>query len=107
MYWDIEDFLHFTKFDQKICQNLFEMIHRECGEIGLTYADEACISFDVYRYYYEEAPRFIKGKRIILKLLAKHDDPCFNLTYDIKMRDHKIRQKYIHHKTQNLNLPKA
>jgi len=70
------------------------MLHRECGEIGIRYADENSVSFDVYRGYFEEPPHFIRGNGITLKLMEKQDDPCFNLTYGIKIQQHDSTEKH-------------
>jgi len=83
--YSIEGLTAFTDLDRNICLSVLKMIESEFGEIGLGPIEDNCISFDVYRAYYENAPEIIENGEITLKLANKFDDPCFNLSYEITL----------------------
>ncbi len=84
MLIDSEELTAFTKLSKNVCLHILEMVQKECGEIGNPLIEDRCISFEVYRGYFEDAPSVIQDKSITLKLSDKFDDPFFTLCYKIK-----------------------
>jgi len=65
--------------------DIIGLIQREFGEIGNLLIEDSYISFEVYRSYYEDTPRFLQTPdgQLRLKLVGKFDDPFFTLCYAI------------------------
>ncbi len=80
---DIKALTAFTKLNKNICLHILEMVETECGEIGNPLIEDDCISFEVYRGYFKNAPLMIEHKGIILRLIDKFDDLFFTLCYEI------------------------
>lgn len=83
---DIEELDSYTDLSKDICLEVVGVVEREFGEIGNPLIEEDCISFEVYRGYFEDAPSVIMGRRITLKLVDKHDEQFFTLCYQIKRK---------------------
>jgi len=88
-YLDITDLIHFTKFDKNTCLCVLGMIQRECGEIGIRFAEDNVVCVHVYRDYFEDPTTVIENEQMILKLVNKYDDPAFTLCYEIKLKEAK------------------
>jgi len=80
---DIKALTAFTKLNQNVCLHTLKMIEAECGEIGNPLIEDDCISFEVYRFYFENAPLKIEHKGVILRLINKFDNLFFTLCYKI------------------------
>jgi hypothetical protein len=83
MVLDIKELTAFTKLNKNICLHVLEMVERECGEIGNPLIEDDCISLEVYRGYFDDAPLIIQHKSVTLKIIDKFDDPFFTLCYKI------------------------
>jgi len=72
-------------------QDILDLIQREFGEIGNFLIEEDYVSFEVYRGYYEDAPKFLQtlNCEIGLKLVEKFDDPFFTLCYKITIKNNR------------------
>ncbi len=72
-------------------QDILDLIQQEFGEIGNFIIEENYASFEIYRGYYEDAPKFLQihGGGISLKLVEKFDDPFFTLCYKITIKNNR------------------
>lgn len=96
---DIDELAAYTHFSKRTCLRVVDIVERECGEIGNVLIEGDEISFEVYRGWFEDAPRFIKDGKITLKLVGKSDVRYFTLSYKIrtsgkKKRDSKRKRSY-------------
>lgn len=82
-------------FDIKDNQELkiLKVVNLEFGDIGNFLIEDGYVSFEVYRGYYEDAPKFLQtiDGKIRLKLVDKFDDRFFTLVYKL-LRDKNSRQ---------------
>jgi hypothetical protein len=81
----LDELTAYTNLKREICLRILDAIQKECGEIGNTQIEDDYISFEVYRGYFEDAPRVIRNGRFTLKLIDKFDDPFFTLIYRIQI----------------------
>lgn len=73
----------FTKLREELCLRVLNIVQREFGEIGYPLIEDDCISFEVYRDYFKDAPLVIEHKGVILRLIDKFDNLFFTLCYEI------------------------
>ncbi len=81
----MDELTAYTNLKRGICLRILDAIQKECGEIGNAQIEDNYISFEVYRSYFEDAPRVIRNSRFTLKLFDKFDDPFFTLMYRIQI----------------------
>jgi hypothetical protein len=81
----LDEITAYTKLKREICLRVLDAIQKECGEIGNEQIEDNYISFEVYRDYFEDAPRVIRNGLFTLKLVDKFDDPFFTLIYRIQI----------------------
>jgi hypothetical protein len=89
---DIDELDSYTTLSKDICLEVVGVVEMEFGEVGNPLIEEDCISFEVYRGYFEDGPSVIKGRGITLRLMDTYDEQFFTLCYKIK-RIRKERSK--------------
>jgi len=77
----------FTSLSEDICVKIIDILQKEYGEIGHFCIEDYEVSFQVYKWCYEEAQHIIKStdNKIKLKLVDKFDDPYYSLAYKIAL----------------------
>lgn len=66
-------------------EDIIDLIQHEYGEIGNLLIEDNCVSFEVYRCYYEFPSEYFETSDRNLRLLLydKFDDPFYTLCYSI------------------------
>jgi len=72
----------FTKLREELCLRVLDIVQREFGEIGSFLIEDYEVSFRVYRWYFENAPKIITEDGLKLKLIDKFDY-YFSVAYEI------------------------
>jgi hypothetical protein len=75
----------FTNLSEDMCIKVIDILQKEYGEIGHFRIEGNEVSFQVYKWCYEEAQHIIKSdnNKIKLNLIDKFDDPFYSLSYRI------------------------
>ncbi len=82
--FNIEELTAYTYLSEEICLSILGMVEIEFGEIGSFLVEDNCVSFRVYRGYYEDAPQIVDNGSIILKFIDKFEHD-FTLSYEIEI----------------------
>lgn len=79
----------FTKLSENVCLEVINLLQQEYGEIGHLRIEDNEVSFQVYKWCYEETQHVIKSEndKIQLRLIDKLDDPFYSLSYRIALCD--------------------
>ncbi len=73
MIIDGYEIAQFTNLSEEICLKILYIVQKEFGELGDFLIEEDEVGFCVYRGYFENAPKIIGEKDLLLKLIEKSD----------------------------------